>query len=167
MAIFHAKTPLDKAFEVSILLKGLDGLIETLSGIFFLFIHPDEVTRFAQRITAENPHSFFGRHILDWAQSFTKGAAIFAALYLLSHGLVKLVLVGAILREHLWAYPGLIIVTIGFVVYQMYHMAAHGLSGGYLFLTAFDLLIIFLTTKEYGKQKDRLLRLHQERETEP
>jgi len=164
MVIFRAKTRLDKAFEVSILLKGLDGLLETLGGVFFLFIHPDRVTRFAERITAHDPHSFVGQHILEWAQGFTKGAAIFAALYLLSHGLVKVVLVFAILKEHLWAYPGLIIVTIGFVVYQIYHMAAHGLSGGYLFLTLFDLLVIFLTTKEYGKQKERLKRLHEEPE---
>jgi uncharacterized membrane protein len=132
-----------------------------------LFVHPTQVVHFAEKITAHNPHDFWGRHILEWAHGFTKGAAIFAALYLLSHGLVKLVLVGAILKEHLWAYPGLIIVTIGFVAYQIYHMAAHGLSGGYIFLTLFDLLIIFLTTEEYGKQKERLRRLEHERaETE-
>jgi uncharacterized membrane protein len=164
MAFFHAKTRLDKAFEISLLLKGLDGLIETLGGVFFLFIHPDRVTRFAEKVTTHNPHSFLGRHILEWAQGFTKGAAIFAALYLLSHGLVKLVLVGAILEEHLWAYPGLVIVTIGFVAYQIYHMAANGLSAGYLFLTLFDLLVIYLTTKEYGHQKERLRKIQAERE---
>ena len=155
MALFHPKTTLDKAFEVSILLKGLDGLLETVGGIIFLFIHPERVITFAERLTAHNPHSFFGRHLLTWAHSFTKGAAIFAALYLLSHGLVKLVLVVAILKEHLWAYPGLIIVTSGFVVYQLFHIIHSGPTLGYVFLTLFDLLIIGLTVKEYGKQKER------------
>ena len=160
MALFHPKTRLDKAFEVSLLLKGLDGLLETIGGVVFLFVHPEQVIRFAERLTARNPHSLFGRHLLTWAHGFTKGAAIFAALYLLSHGLVKLVLVVAILKEHLWAYPGLIIVTSLFVVYQLYHIIHVGPTFGYIFLTLFDVVVIYLTTVEYGKQKERFAKRH-------
>jgi uncharacterized membrane protein len=160
MANFHPKTPLDKAFEISLLLKGLDGLLETVGGVVFLFIHPEHIVSIANRLTAHNQHSFWGRHLLSWAHGFTKGAAIFAALYLLSHGLIKLVLVVAILKEHLWAYPALIVTTFGFVVYQLYHIVADGPTFSYVLLTLFDVVVIYLTTKEYGKQKEHFAKRH-------
>ena len=161
MAVFHPKTRLDKAFEISLFLKGLDGLSETLGGLFFLLIRPEKVSKFVENLVApelgHDPRDFIATHILHWAQSFTKGTAIFAALYLLSHGLVKLVLVIAILREHLWAYPGLIIVTAGFVIYQLYHIIQQP-TFSFIALTLFDAVVIYLTAKEYGKQKGRFVK---------
>src|SRR5579884_2241427 len=122
MPMFHAKTKLDRAFEISLLLKGLDGLVETLSGILFLFVKPPWVLDVAHGIAGYQPHNFIGQHILEAARHFSKGTAVFAALYLLSHGIVKIVLVLAILREHLWAYPGLIVVTGAFMLYQLYEI---------------------------------------------
>ena len=160
MPFFHAKTPLDRAFEISLLLKGLDGLLETVSGILFLFVKPDLVLRLAHDMVGYHPDGFIGKHILDSAQHFGRGTAIFAALYLLSHGVVKLILVGAILREHLWAYPGLIIVTAAFVVYQVYHLIFINVTFSFIFLTLFDFVVIYLTTKEYGKQKVHFAKRH-------
>ncbi|MGH7238388.1 MAG: DUF2127 domain-containing protein, partial [Candidatus Saccharimonadales bacterium] len=96
-------------------------------------------------------------HLLHWAQNLTEAAAIFAGIYLLAHGIVKLVLVIVILRGHLWAYLLLITVTAIFVVYQFYRIAERA-TFGYIFLTVFDLAIIYLTVKEYGHQKERLRR---------
>ncbi len=164
MSFFRAKSPLDKAFEVTLLLKGLHGLDELLSGVFFLVVSPDRLSRWVERLTApelrEDPNDFVAKHLFHWAQGFTKAAAVFAGLYLLAHGIIKLVLVLAILRDHLWAYPGLIIVTAGFAVYQMYHIVAVRPTFGFVALTIFDLVVIYLTAKEYGKQKQRLQHLH-------
>lgn len=164
MPYFHARTRLDKTFKVGLLLKGIDGLVETVGGLFFLFVRPEQVHHFVFDLVApelgEDPHDFFARHLLHWSQSFTKGAAVFASIYLLSHGLVKLVLVVAIIREHLWAYLGLIIVTAGFVIYQLIHIAQQP-TFTYIALTVFDVIIIILTIMEYGHQKERLRRLHQ------
>lgn len=163
MPLFHAKTRLDRAFEIGLVLKGLDGLIETAGGLFFLLIRPEQVHRFVLNVVApelgEDPHDFFARHLLHWSQSFTKGAATFAAAYLLAHGVVKLVLVAAIIREHLWAYPGLIIVTLGFIAYQIFHIVQQP-TFTYIALTIFDVVIVYLTAREYGHQKERLRRLH-------
>lgn len=161
MATFRARTSFDKVFKVGIVLKGLDGLVETLAGVFFLLIRPEKVSSLVENLVApelsQDPHDLIANHLLHWAQSFTEAAAIFAGIYLLAHGLVKLVLVVAILRERLWAYPLLIIVTAIFVIYQFYHIAEKA-TFGYIFLTVFDLVIIYLTVKEYGRQKQRLRR---------
>lgn len=157
MAFFHPKSALDKAFEVSILIKAFDGLVEIASGLFLLVVRPEQVSRWVQYLTApelsHDPHDFFATHIVHWSGTFTKGAAVFAALYLLSHGLVKVVLVFSILRGHLWAYPGLIIVTVGFIAYQLFHIFTYQPTFGYIALTIFDVVVVYLTVVEYSKQR--------------
>jgi uncharacterized membrane protein len=151
MALFKATSGLDRAFEIGLLFKGIDGLIETVSGISFLFIKTVYITNVVHSLTAgtlrHNPHDFIATHLVHWANGFTKGTALFAALYLLAHGVVKLVLVVEILREHLWAYPGLEEPTFSFIA-----------------LTIFDGVIVWLTIIEYGRQRERLSKLHKERE---
>lgn len=157
MPLFHPRDRFDKAFEVAIWFKGIHGLLETISGIGFLFLNPVAVTHWIQRLTApelsQDPHDFFASHLLHWANGFTRGAALFAALYLLAHGVIKLVLVVSILRDKLWAYPALIAVTGGFIVYQLYHIVFVYPTASYILLTLLDGIVIYLTWGEYGKQK--------------
>jgi uncharacterized membrane protein len=163
MALFKATTTLDRAFEVGLLLKGIDGLVETVSGVVFLFIKPSQVTSIVHKLTAHtlavHPHNFIATHIVRYAATFTKGAAIFAGLYLLAHGVVKLVLVVEILREHLWAYAGLIIVTSGFIVYQVVEIIIKP-RFSFIALTIFDAVIVWLTVVEYGRQREHLRQKH-------
>ena len=51
---------------------------------------------------------------------------MFAAIYLLSHGVIKVVLVASLFRELLWAYPAAIVVFTLFIVYQLYPYALIG-----------------------------------------
>jgi uncharacterized membrane protein len=46
------------------------------------------------------------------------------AFYLLSHGLVKVLLVAGLLREKLWAYPASLIVLSAFIAYQTYRYSS-------------------------------------------
>jgi uncharacterized membrane protein len=153
---FHPKGALDNLFEVGILLKMLDGIIETVSGLALLIIRPESVTNWAHWLTrpelAEDPHDFIASHIVRWANDFTKQAAVFAAIYLLVHGIIKVVLVYEVLCGHLWAYLALIVVTAAFVVYQVIHLAEKP-SVGFVLLTLFDFAVIYLTAREYAKQK--------------
>jgi len=153
---FQAKTGLDKIFEVGILIKAAHGLIEIVGGMLLLFVTPDHIRRIAIWLTqgelSQDPHDFIATHILHSAQGVTHGVLLFAAIYLLAHGLIKVVLVVEILRNRLWAYPGLIIVTAGFVVYQLYQMLQI-FSWWLLWLTIFDLFIIYLTAREYAGRR--------------
>lgn len=161
---FHPKDTLDKFFEVGILIKLLDGILQTLSGLALLLIRPEHIADWAHRLTAgelaEDPHDFIATHINNWANGYTKSMATFAAIYLLSHGIIKVVLVFEVMRNHLWAYIALIVVTAGFIVFQVIHLAEK-LSFGFIFLTVLDIAVIYLTIREYNKQK-RLLATKQE-----
>lgn len=153
---FHPKSLFDDIFETGILLKMLDGLIEVISGVALLAIRPEHIAHWAHQLTSseliEDPHDFIAGHIVHWASNFTKQAAIFTAIYLLSHGIIKVVLVYEVLRNHLWAYIALIVVTAVFVVYQLVHIIEKP-TVGFVLLTLFDFAIIYLTAREYGKQR--------------
>jgi uncharacterized membrane protein len=148
----------DRAFHISLLLKGLDGLLECIGGVFLLLIKPEQITHWAKSLTegelSRDSHDFIANHILKSAHELTGASLIFGALYLLSHGVVKLVLVVEVLRNHLWAYVALIAVTALFVVYQVYRIIDK-FSLSLFLLTLFDLLIIYLTQKEYRRHKGR------------
>jgi len=120
---FTATDRLDKVFEVGILLKGLDGLLEIAGGVLLLLIKPQYLNQLASTLTqhelSEDPHDFLSSYILHSTQNLAAGSLVFAALYLLSHGIVKIVLVWEILHNRFWAYLGLIYLTIGFMVYQI------------------------------------------------
>jgi uncharacterized membrane protein len=152
---FRATRRLDKVFEVGILLKGLDGLLEVAGGLLLFLIKPEYLNHLATTLTqhelAEDPRDFLATNILHSTQHLG-GSLIFAAIYLLAHGIVKIVLVWEILHDRFWAYLGLIYLTIGFMIYQSYRFSySHSIS--LVLLTVFDGVIVYLTVVEYGKRR--------------
>jgi uncharacterized membrane protein len=154
--MFHPSNWLDRAFEVGIIAKGLDGLVEIVGGLSLLFLSPRDISRFAVRITqeelSEDPHDLVATYLLHTANGLTGHAVLFGAVYLLSHGIVKVVLVIALLRNRLWAYPWMIGVLVIFIVYQLYRIALRP-TAGLIALTVFDALIVALTIREYRVQR--------------
>lgn len=159
-AFKHHKLDLtDKAFRIGLYFKGIDGFFETVAGLALLFTNTAQINSLVDRMThgelSSDPHDFIANHIVSSAHHLTGSSLVFGAAYLLSHGIVKLVLVEEVLRNKLWAYPGLIGVTSLFVIYQLYRMIADRVTIGLMLLTIFDLAIIYLTTKEYDRHKKR------------
>ncbi len=149
---------LDDAFFVGIVLKGLDGVLEVLGGLILLLVSPAAINSLTQFLTqhelSEDPHDFLATHLLHAAGGLTGGSVRFGAAYLLSHGAVKIVLVAALLRNQLWAYPWMIVFLLAFIVYQVYRMIL-GPSLGLAGLTVFDAVVAWLTYREYQKQRAR------------
>ncbi|HEX6488741.1 MAG TPA: DUF2127 domain-containing protein [Candidatus Dormibacteraeota bacterium] len=145
---------LDRAFEIGVLLKGLDGLLELLGGLLLLLVTPATIDRVVRALTqhelSEDPHDFFASHLLHAAGKLSAGSLRFGALYLLLHGVAKVVLVGAVLRDKLWAYPALIAFLVAFIAYQLYRLT-FAPSVGLVALTVFDAVIVALTVREYLK----------------
>ena len=153
---FRPTSRFDRVFEVGILLKGLDGLLEIVGGILLFFIKPELVNHLAATLTqhelAEDPRDFLATHIVHSTSNLAAGSFTFAAIYLLSHGVVKIILVWEILHNRLWAYAGLIYLTIGFMTYQVYRFT-YSHSIGLVLLTVFDAVIVYLTVVEYRKRR--------------
>jgi uncharacterized membrane protein len=153
--MFKPKDWLDRVFEIGIILKGLNGLAELVGGLLLLFATPGSIRRLAVVLTqaelSEDPHDIIARHLLHTASGLSGSAVLFGAVYLLLHGAVKVVLVIALLLNRLWAYPCMIVVLLIFIGYQLYRIALQP-SAGLVLLTAFDVVIVALTWREYRRQ---------------
>jgi len=158
---FKSGDLLDRAFAVGIILKGLDGVLEVVGGVLLLTISPTAIDNLSRALTqhelSEDPHDFLATHLLHAAGSLTGSSLEFGAAYLLLHGVVKVVLVAALLRDQIWAYPWMIAFLIVFIVYQVYRMT-FAFSIGLLGLTAFDAVVVWLTYREYGRQRAARMR---------
>jgi len=156
MSWFRPRDLLDRSFEIGIILKGLDGLAETIGGILLLLVSPARINRLVATVTqhelSEDPHDWIATHLLHYAHNLTNASVTYAAIYLLAPGVIKIVLVGALLRNQMWAYPALIVVLIAFIVYQTYQIALKP-TAGLIALTVFDLAITALTWREWRKQR--------------
>nr|WP_256127885.1 DUF2127 domain-containing protein [Arthrobacter sp. SDTb3-6] len=148
----------DRFFAIGIILKGLDGVLELVGGVLLLFVAPAQINRLAVLVTqpelTEDPNDFLATHILHGAEGLTSHVVLFTALYLLAHGIVKVVLVTALLMDALWAYPWMIVVLAIFILYQLYQLTRTP-SIGLLSLTVFDILIVVLTWHEYLRHRRR------------
>lgn len=146
-------------FDLSIICKGVDGLLEIIGGAILLFISPERIHSFIRTVTqhelSEDPGDLVATYLLNSAQHLTAGAKTFAAVYLLWHGVVKVALVTALLLKRHWAYPAAIGAFFLFLVYQLYRYS-HTHSNELLVLSAIDVVVIVLTWLEYR----RLRRIH-------
>ena len=149
------KDLLDRTFQIGIVLKGLDGLLELLAGAALIVISPTTINRVAFTLTrqelSEDPHDFIASHVLQTARGLTGASVLFGAFYLISHGTAKVVLVTALFLGKLWAYPWLIAFLGAFIVYQLYRIVIRPTTG-MVALTVFDVFVVWLTWREYGKQ---------------
>ena len=150
-----------QVFEVSVLLKGLHAVIECIGGVLLYRVSTASIVRLMNLMTQEelieDPHDFIAMHLQSWAATFSIGTQKFYAFYLLSHGVIKLLLVIGLLKNHLWSYPASLFALTAFIGYQLYRYSyTHSL--GLIVLTVFDLLVMVLIWHEY-----RLVRAHKAR----
>jgi uncharacterized membrane protein len=143
-------------FQITIIGKGIDGLLEIVGGVLLIFFSHARINRIVTWLTqhelSEDPHDFIANHLIQMAHSLSVAGQIFIAIYLLSHGIIKLVLIIALLRRKLWAYPLAIVFFALFIIYQMYRYALSQ-SFWMLALSILDLIVILLTWLEYRRLK--------------
>ena len=156
MQLLKGNTLLDRSFQASITLKGIDGLLEILGGLLVLFASPSRMNSFLDTLThhavTRNPNAFIASHLLHASSTIIGHAHYFISFYLVSHGLAKVILVVALWLNRMWAYPGMIILLLLFVSYQVYRMT-FAMSWWLIWLTVFDVIVILLTYIEYRKQR--------------
>ena len=158
MSVFRPQGWLDRVFAVGIVAKGLDGAVELVGGVLLLLVTPARIQQLAASWThaelSEDPHDLIANHLLHTADGLTGSAVLLGALYLLAHGLVKVVLVVALLLNRLWAYPWMIVVLLLFVAYQLYRIVLDP-TAGLVWLTSFDVAVVALTWREHHEQRRR------------
>ena len=152
--IFHV------SFEIALILKAVNGLLETVGGALLIFINPNTLSRIVRILTqeelSEDPNDFVANALMHLSLSFSISAQHFGVFYLMSHGIVKLILVTLLWKKKLWAYPLTMIFLTLFIFYQVYRYSISP-SVMMILLTILDLVVVILTFIEYKRQKVRPL----------
>lgn len=132
-----------QTFGVGVLLRVNPGQINGMLRIF------------TRHELSEDTHDVLANFLLHSAQHFSSETTAFAAFFLLWHEAIKVVLVWALFRKHLWAYP-VAILTFGlFLAYQLYRYS-HTHSAWLLALSMLDLFLMVITWLEYNRLRASL-----------
>jgi len=141
-------------FLVGVFFKGLDGVLETLGGLIFLFLRHGALEKFARIVfkgeLAEEPHDIIANYLINLAAHTSRDTEFFAAIFLLVHGIIKILIVTGLYLRKLWIYPLAEFVLGLFVIYQLYRFS-HTFSVLLIFLTIVDIFIIFLIYTEHKR----------------
>ena len=143
-----------RIFRWSLILKAIDSVIEMAGGAVLYVIPSGLIVALANWLTRsellEDPRDFLANMIMHSAEVLSMSQKAAAAIYLISHGAIKLFLVIMVLRDRAaWAYPAFMIALTLLIAYQSYQIAlSHSLW--MIVLTVFDALILVLTWHEYG-----------------
>ncbi len=156
MTVVSRQKSLHTLFLISVWIKGVAGLLETIAGILCSFITPKALTSFVVSLTApelsEDPSDWIASILRRAVQHVSADTTQFAAAYLIIHGLIKLFLVTGLSLGRLWAYPLSLWFLAAFIVYQCYRYT-HTHSILLVLLTVFDLAVAFLIWSEYQSCK--------------
>jgi uncharacterized membrane protein len=143
-----------RAFQIGVVLKAIDGVLELAGGVllFFTTSLTGLLGRIAQRELDEGRHAALANAIQHYLPYIAQHSHVFAAVYLLSHGAVKVVLAVGLLKDQLWAYPAALVVFSLFIIYQVYrYTRTH--SAALVVLTVFDIVVVWLTWREWRLAK--------------
>jgi len=151
-----AKDLLRDAFRTGITAKGIDGLLEIFGGVLVWFIKPSAMGQALRALSlhelSRDRYDFIALHLLHISERLVHSTPVFASIFLLSHGLVKVILAVALWMNELWAYPLAMGVFAAFSVYQVYRFT-HTHSISLMILTILDLMVIWLTWAEWRVQR--------------
>jgi uncharacterized membrane protein len=154
------RSALHTTFAISIAFKGIDGVLEIIGAALLLMAKPAQIQKMVGILTqhelSRDPDDAVANYLVHAAEQLSVSGQLFGSVFLLFHGVVKIVLVWALLKSKLWAYPLAILIFAAFAVYQTYRYAKTH-SAEMVVLTVLDVIVIALAWAEYRRlRRDQL-----------
>jgi uncharacterized membrane protein len=151
------------AYLVTIAIKGIDGAIETILGLVIWASGADRFYAFllkfaAPELAAGPPPSGWAEFLHDAAAQLLHSSVPFVVIYLLAHGILKVVLALVLLTGGgRWVYPVATAILTGFIGFMSWHLAEQW-SNWVLAFAIFDLATLLLVLNEWRNEKTHHLR---------
>ena len=156
MKPIFTKATVDKLFFWGILIKSFIGFWEILAGAFFAISGQKIVNALglylAKQGTADDSDDFLLMYLQKITNDFTHNIQLFAAFYLMFHGLMNILLSVTLAKKKIAWYPAIISLLSLFVVYEAYRFFLNH-SIIILGLIIFDIAFITIIVLEYRKGK--------------
>lgn len=158
MTGFRQSKAFHRLYDLSMFIKGFDGVLECIGGLLLFFISHARLDALATFLTqhelSQDSDDQIANAVLLYIRDLPNGAKVFGALYLLAHGVLKVFLAYNLLRERYWVFPIALAILGVFVGYQSYRLLIH-FSYGIALFTSFDLVVIWFVWNEYAMVKGK------------
>jgi uncharacterized membrane protein len=146
---------LHRFFELGILIKGIDGGLELVGGLLLHFLSPAAISGIVNFLVRgelqEDPTDLISNLLLHNTRNVID-FRVPTSVFLIVHGVTKLLLVRGLAANKLWSYPAAIAVFAAFTVYQLYQLA-HRYSMFLGIVTVLDIVVILLVTEEFRQMR--------------
>ncbi len=145
-------------FRISIALKFIDGILEVFASLLLSIFTSQVIASIVQIIfaheLANDPNDFIANYLIQTSLNISNNAQLFAAIFLLIHGLIKIILSLGLWYEKVKFYPISAFVLTALIIYQTYRFT-HTHSIILFLLTLIDILIVILIWVEYTRLKNK------------
>lgn len=139
-------------FETGVLIKSFIGVFEFLGGLLFAFsgdlVANNFIIYMARQEIVEDPNDFIATHVISAANDLQPSVNVFPIVYLISHGIINILLSMALFRNKIWAFP-LAMFGFGFFIFYQIYRYFHTFSLTLLALTLFDIFLLVFVWLEY------------------
>ena len=150
----YYKSFLHHLFRATILIKGIDGILDIITSLILLFSSSNTFLRIIPTLLRkeliEDPNDIIGNYLMMVSQNLLPDTQLFIVIYLAVHGFIKIGLALALNGKNYRAYKVSEMILIIFVCYQLYRFS-HTQSIVLLLFTLLDILIVFLINLESKK----------------
>ncbi|MGV8140875.1 MAG: DUF2127 domain-containing protein [Candidatus Woesearchaeota archaeon] len=150
----HVKRILEhRLVKLVIYLKGAIGILQALAGVILLLIGPNTISSIIEKSLegdVEKSNGIVNRILVNLSETSSVNIHIFAALFMIVHGVVFIAAVFALIHKRMWAFPAAGLLLLLFIIYQVYHLSRE-FSFLMMILTFIDLVIFTLLSLEYRR----------------
>lgn len=148
------KKMLDRLYDIGVGIKGIDGLAELIAGVMLAFT-PGVFHNFLVWITGNIHHhsgfvyEFSADYIARLDHDLARIGITFVVVYLIGHGIIKVIFVYCLLKRIVWIYPLAITVLWLLFMYQVSVLLQDVTSLFMWMVTVIDAVVIGLVMREY------------------
>ncbi len=152
----NADTILNIGFFGGLGLKALNSLVEIIGGFLMTFISHNWLNHCILMIAlpelSEDPDDPLMNYLIDFGQTFSSSSQHLVGVYMLLHGITKLVIIILLLERKLWAFPVGVAVFGLFIIFELFSYI-HGHSLIMLLIVIFDIVILAMIIWEFQRLK--------------
>ena len=149
---FKKKLVLHEIFEATIFLKGVEGVLEIISGPVLTYtVKTQQLMQIILKITEherlQDPGDFVANKLVELTKNLIPKAEL-EMWYLLTHGVIKIFLATMLMKGKIWAYPVGIYIFSTLSILLLIEFFRSG-SIIYLVLAALEILVAVFTIIDY------------------
>ncbi len=147
-----------KIFRLSLYIKGIYGLLETIAGVMLLFASSATISRIVEAIfgreLVSDPDDVMANFFMNAARNMSLHVHQLISVIMIVHGILSIGIMLALMKKKLWVFPVVSSLLALTIIYQIYEFVFNH-SIILLIITFVDIAIFALLGQEFHKAKKK------------